>query len=75
MLSGRQGQPMMTSWRDMALVMLPPVSVLMVTSMMRMTQPGRLFSVATVERRYSIRLVCDNLTTQLCREYMWSVAS
>jgi branched-subunit amino acid ABC-type transport system permease component len=53
MLSGRLDQPMMTNWRDMAAVMLSLVCVLMVTSMMRMTQSGRSFSAAAVELRYS----------------------
>jgi len=50
---------MMTSWRGMAAVMLLPASVLMGTSIMRMTPSGRLFSAAAVD----------------LRDYMWSVGS
>ena len=52
MLSGRLALPMMTSWRGMAPVMLSRVSVLVGTSLTRMTQLGRLCCAAVVELRY-----------------------
>ena len=58
-----------------AAVLLNPVSVPMVTSMMRMTLPGKSFFVATVELRFSANVSMTTGLNSLFRVYMSSVAS